>query len=143
MTKIKHTKTPVAPWSFLNLAGPGMIRSSVLRGPPSGTTRQLQQRGSPPPSGSPDDTAPADMSTITTFGTTPALDSLRLPDGRRVGDVPRGEIYSILGGLGIDGFDHHNGLTTNIAAYARHLEKIAGAAGTAAIAAWMAEKRSA
>lgn len=82
------------------------------------------------------------MNTVTTFGTTPALDNLRAPDGRRIGDLEHGEVYSILGGLGVEGFSHGQGRTDNIAAYARHLEKIADAAGQAAIAAWMAEKRS-
>jgi hypothetical protein len=77
---------------------------------------------------------------ITSFS--PALDGLRLPDGRAVRDVQHAELYSILGRLDISGFGHHKGRPDNIAAYAAHLEAIAGAAGEAAIAAWMVEKRN-
>jgi hypothetical protein len=79
---------------------------------------------------------------ITSFGTTPSLDNLRIPDGRRIGDLSHGEVYAVLSGLGIDGFSHNLGRTDAIAAYSRHLEKIAHAAGEAAIAQWMAEKRN-
>jgi hypothetical protein len=82
------------------------------------------------------------MNAITSFGTSPALDNLRVPDGRRVGDLSHAESYSILGGLGIDGFDHRKGLQDNIQAYASHLEKIASEAGQKAISFWMAEKRN-
>jgi hypothetical protein len=82
------------------------------------------------------------MNTVTSFGSTPALDDLRVPDGRRIGDLSHGEVYTVLGSLGIDGFNHNLGRTDAIAAYSRLLEKIAHTAGEAAIAQWMAEKRS-
>jgi hypothetical protein len=82
------------------------------------------------------------MNQVVSFGSSPALDNLRIPDGRRIGDLSHGEVYAVLGGLGIDGFNHNLGRADAIAAYSRHLEKIAHAAGEAAIAAWMAEKRN-
>jgi hypothetical protein len=82
------------------------------------------------------------MNQIVSFGSSPALDGLRLPDGRKVADVDHGPLYGEFARLGISGFSHAKGRQDNIAAYAAHLEAIAAAAGQAAIAAWMETKRN-
>jgi hypothetical protein len=82
------------------------------------------------------------MNQAVAFGSSPALDKLLLPSGRLVNDTDHGALYGELAKLDIPGFSHSKGRQDNIAAYAAHLEAIAAAAGTAAIAAWMAEKRS-
>ena len=82
------------------------------------------------------------MNTVTSFGNSPALDNLRLPDNRKLGDLDHFQLYAALSTLGIPNFAPTKGRQDNIAAYAAHLEAIADAAGQAAIAAWMAEKRS-
>jgi hypothetical protein len=73
------------------------------------------------------------MNTITSFGSTPALDNLRVPDGRRVGDLSHAETYSILGGLGIEGFSHNLGRADAVALYGRFLQSIFDEAGQKAL----------
>jgi hypothetical protein len=82
------------------------------------------------------------MSEIVSFGSSPSLDNLRLPDNRRLGDLSQGEFYAALSKLGIPNFKHTAGRQDNAAAYAAHLEAISHAAGEVAIAGWMAEKRN-
>jgi hypothetical protein len=76
------------------------------------------------------------MSTVTTFGTTPSLEDLKLPGDRRCGDLPQGELYGELAKL-VPEFKHTLGRTDALAAYSRHLEKIAAEAGQAAISAYL------
>jgi hypothetical protein len=68
----------------------------------------------------------------------PPAPPLLLPDGRAVDTVPHGELYGILADLQIVGFDHRNGLTTNIALYQAHVNHLAAVAGKEAVAAWLA-----
>jgi hypothetical protein len=128
--------------SFQNSAVPGTTKSSVPHGLPNVTIRQLQLRGSPPPSGSLGDTAGADMAPITSFGTSPWMNDLRIPDGRKIGDLEHGEVYAVLGSLGIDGFSHNLGRIDAIPKYADHLQSIHDEAGRAAVTAWLAANRS-
>lgn len=62
-------------------------------------------------------------------------DALRLPDGRKVGDVHR--IEPILVALGIPGTSHEWGRAQNVEAYAAHLGGIHARAGAAAVAQWL------
>ena len=82
------------------------------------------------------------MNQITSFGSAPALDNLRLPDNRRIGDLEHSALYAALRTLGIPNFKPTAGRQENVAAYAAHLEAIADAAGREAISAWMATKRN-
>jgi hypothetical protein len=81
------------------------------------------------------------MSEIVSFGSSPSLDNLRLPDNRRLGDLSRGEFYAALSKLEIPNFKHTAGRQDNAVAYSTFLESIAHAAGEAAIASWMAAHR--
>jgi hypothetical protein len=67
----------------------------------------------------------------------PPPEPLKLPDGRAVDTVPHGELYGEFARLGVVGFDHHNGRTTNIALYQAHLNHIAAVAGKAAVDQWL------
>jgi hypothetical protein len=73
----------------------------------------------------------------TTFGSSPELENLKLPDGRRCGDLPHGTLYGELSRLIGPGFDYHWGKYEALAAYSRFLEKIAQEAGQAAVSAYL------
>jgi hypothetical protein len=98
--------------------------------------RQPELRGSPLPSGSPDATAGGSMNQVVSFGTTPALDALLLPDGRRCSEVSQGELYAVIAKL-VPHFSHNWGRNDVLAAYSRHLETIGAAASRAAVAAYL------
>lgn len=55
------------------------------------------------------------MTTVTSFGTTPALDALRLPDGRKVSEVDQGPLYGEFDRLAVPGFRHQLGRTDAVA----------------------------
>jgi hypothetical protein len=71
----------------------------------------------------------------------PALDELRLPNGQKVSEAEQGFLYGEIARL-VPGFSHNLGRVDAIQKYANHLQAIHDEAGRAAVAAWMAEKRS-
>lgn len=82
------------------------------------------------------------MNTVTSFGTTPSLDRLLLPDGRRVSEVDQGPLYGEFDRLAVPGFRHQLGRTDAIAGYGRFLQSIFDEAGQKALDAFMAANRS-
>jgi hypothetical protein len=59
---------------------------------------------------------------ITSFGTTPSLEDLKLPGDRRCGDLSQGPLYGELAKL-VPGFNHGWGRNLALALYSRHLQK--------------------
>jgi hypothetical protein len=72
----------------------------------------------------------------THFGGSPDLENLPLPGDRRCSDLSPGELYGELAKI-VPGFDHHWGKNDALAAYSRHLEKIAAEAGQTTISAYL------
>jgi hypothetical protein len=64
-------------------------------------------------------------------------DGLPLPGGRLLGQVPNGELARVLLAAGVPGVDHSMGRGDLAEVYAKYLQKIHEAAGTAAVNAWV------
>jgi hypothetical protein len=80
------------------------------------------------------------MSTITTFGSTPSLEDMKLPGDRRCGDLSQGPLYGEFAKL-VPEFNHTLGRTDALALYSRRLQAIHDEAGKAAVAAWLAANK--
>ena len=63
------------------------------------------------------------MNTITSFGTTPSLEDLKLPDGRRCGDVGQGELYGAIARV-VPEFKLTLGRNDALSLYSRRLQEI-------------------
>ena len=72
----------------------------------------------------------------THFGSSPDLENLLLPSGRRCSEVSQGELYAVIAKL-VPHFSHNWGRSDVLAAYSRHLETIGAAASRAAISAYL------
>jgi hypothetical protein len=81
-------------------------------------------------------TSLASTGTTMQFGSSPDLENLLLPGNRRCGDLSQSILYGELAKL-VPGFSHNWGKNDALAAYSRHLGKIAAEAGQAAISAYL------
>jgi hypothetical protein len=71
----------------------------------------------------------------------PNLDALKLPDGRKVGDVRGGALPRLLAAIGVPNVSPMNGRTENLQRYAEHLAAIEAEGARNAFAAWSEKVR--
>jgi hypothetical protein len=70
-------------------------------------------------------------------------DALPLPTGRTVGETASADLVRILSAAGVDGVNAENGRHVNIAHFARHIACVKEQGAMTALAAWLAQHRSA
>jgi hypothetical protein len=68
-------------------------------------------------------------------------DTVELPDGRPIGEVPSSDLTTALVESGVPGASHEWGRLANIDAYLAHLKKLKEAGGRDAVARWISEGR--
>jgi len=71
-----------------------------------------------------------------------AHEDLKLPDGRRIGEVKHHELASIFDKLKIPGFSHTLSRSAAIEKYAEHIAPIAKAGADKAVAEWLEKNGS-
>jgi hypothetical protein len=70
-------------------------------------------------------------------------DALPLPTGRTVGETSSADLVRILSAAGVVGVNASNGRADNVEHYARHIARVKEHGAMTALAAWLAQNRSA
>ena len=77
----------------------------------------------------------------THFGSSPDLENLLLPSGRRCSEVSQGDLYAVIAKV-VPEFKHTLGRNDALALYSRGLQEIHDTAGRAAVAQFLEANRS-